>query len=366
MTARNPLLFVFREGWVGRCRQVMEGSFPAEAHGYFVLANKGMDVDAVDSSLSVSPLWRLASQLYQRLYVIPRSGMGYRIHQARSVRRYVRNDSERWLIATTDSLALPLLALKARRRLPNPVIAFSIGLCDRIERGIVSPQLVRRYRTLLGHAAAILVYERADADLLRAWVPETLIRTMPYGVDVDWWANPTGSDDRGVRILSVGRDSSRNFPTLVAAVEGLTIPTTIVSPIARRQGVSESQRVRLIEDATMLELRNLLWQAKLVVLPIKNVKQPSGQSSALQAMAAGKPVILTDTGWAQSYGLRDRVHFFHVPPEDPKALRRAIEDLLALPDQGAELGARGQAVVRDKLTSAQQASAILDAIADAR
>jgi glycosyltransferase involved in cell wall biosynthesis len=365
VTGVPRLLFVFREGWARRLQAIEEGAIPAETHGYFVLRDSGIDVDAVDSKLRVGWYWRLASQLYQRLYVIPRSGTGYRFHQARAVRAYLESDAGRWVVATTESLGLPLLALKARGRLPNPLAVFSIGLGDRVRRGVVSPRLVRRYRRLFAHAAAILVFDAGEAELLGTWAPATPIGIMPYGVDVEWWRNSTSAAAGNGHIISVGSDSNRNFKTLVTAVDGLPITTIIVSAIARRQGISSGPFIRIVEDASMLSLRELLWHAQLVVLPIRNVKQPSGQSSALQAMAAGKPVIFTDTGWARRHGLRDGLHFVHVPPDDAASLRSAIESVLALPDRGAGMGARARTVLRENLTPAHQARVILDTLAAA-
>src|SRR5207244_1576485 len=99
--------------------EVAAGAAPAEAYGFFALRDRRVDVDAVDGSLPSHPVWRLASQAFQRFYVIPRSGMGYRLHQASSIRSYLRADPRRWIIATTDSIALPLLGLKRRGRLEN-------------------------------------------------------------------------------------------------------------------------------------------------------------------------------------------------------------------------------------------------------
>ena len=46
---------------------------------------------------------------------------------------------------------------------------------------------------------------------------------------------------------------------------------------------------------TDLEVRTLYQDAFSVIIPLKNVFQPSGYSVTLQALACGKPVILTLT-----------------------------------------------------------------------
>ena len=46
---------------------------------------------------------------------------------------------------------------------------------------------------------------------------------------------------------------------------------------------------------TDIEIRNLYQESFAVIVPLKDVFQPSGYSVTLQAMACGKPVILTKT-----------------------------------------------------------------------
>ena len=44
-----------------------------------------------------------------------------------------------------------------------------------------------------------------------------------------------------------------------------------------------------------LELRDIYEKAKLTIIPLKDSLQPSGQSVALQSIACGTPVIISET-----------------------------------------------------------------------
>ena len=44
-----------------------------------------------------------------------------------------------------------------------------------------------------------------------------------------------------------------------------------------------------------IELRNIYQSAKLTIIPLKESLQPSGQSVALQSIACGTPVLITET-----------------------------------------------------------------------
>ena len=360
-TAPPALLFVFRNGWAERARRVAAGTAPAESHGYFALAEGGYDVAALDASDPVAARWRPVAEAVQRLYSIPRSGLGYRLHQARAVRARLRGDGRRLVVATTDSLGLPLLSLVRGRRLPNPVVHISIGLADRIHAGRVAPRLARRYAALLGAARAVLVFAPREAELVRAAAPAARVEVIPLGIDAAWWAPPEEVAPRTATLLAPGRDPGRRFATLVRAVDGLPVRTTVVGSLARVQGVRPAERLDVVDDVPLHELRALLWESELVALPTAAAAYGSGHSTALQAMAAGKPVVMSDTGWAAHFGRRAGEHFVDVPPEEPDALRAALELLLGSPDHGAAIGARARAAVAAGFSPRRQADAILAA-----
>ena len=57
------------------------------------------------------------------------------------------------------------------------------------------------------------------------------------------------------------------------------------------QVISGSKAPRVTDE----ELRKLYNRSKIVLVPLRQTYQPSGQSAVLQAMACGKVVILTET-----------------------------------------------------------------------
>ena len=77
------------------------------------------------------------------------------------------------------------------------------------------------------------------------------------------------------------------------------------------------------------EVRDLYRRAAVVVVPTKDVPQPSGQSVTLQAMATARPVVLSKTRglWAPAE-LRDGENLVLVPPADPRELAHSVRLLL--------------------------------------
>ena len=77
--------------------------------------------------------------------------------------------------------------------------------------------------------------------------------------------------------------------------------------------------------------------------------------AALEAMAAGKPVVATRVG-GLAESIIDRETGFLVPPQDGIALADSIERLIADPSMAREMGLKGAARVQSNFTIEQMAS----------
>jgi glycosyltransferase involved in cell wall biosynthesis len=358
----HALLFVFRSGLVERLAAVDAGSGPAEGHGFFALRRRGLEVDGVDETLRVDLLRRTFSRAYQRLYAIPRSGLGYRLHQAEAVRRHLRGDPHRIVVATADSVALPLLALRRRGSLPNPVVYLSIGLVDRLLRGDLHPGLAHRYRELAEYAKAVFAFTPVEVERLSEWVGNDRARLMPLGIDAEWWSAAAWPVSTEYDVLAFGRDDSRDFASFETALRSLSVDAAIVGTLARRQGLRPRSGLTVLDDVPVDRLRTLIHSARLVVVPARPASHGAGQTSALDAMAAGRPVVMTDTGWAAAVGLRPIEHYASVPPSDPEALGATIGRLLDAPEEATAMGSRAREHVREHLTTDAQADTLLAAL----
>ena len=123
---------------------------------------------------------------------------------------------------------------------------------------------------------------------------------------------------------ATGRRSLPAAPQIDAEVTGSSraIPRPRVLPGNVRWEPADWHR-RLLSDA---EVREAFRSAAVVVVPVKDVPQPSGQSVTLQASACGRPVVLTRTrGLWDPEALRDGENVLLVPPADPDALAAAVE-----------------------------------------
>jgi glycosyltransferase involved in cell wall biosynthesis len=155
------------------------------------------------------------------------------------------------------------------------------------------------------------------------------------------------SSDRGY--LFAGGDPLRDYDLLVEATEGLDIPVRIAS--RKYQGPSRpGLEVGPVDPETFRELEG---NATAIVVPLQTrTRRSSGQQTYLNALARGKPLIVTDAP-----GVRELVadrHALIVGPR-PGELRSAIEYVFdpSNAEAVAEMARSGQEWARERFSFAR-------------
>ncbi len=125
-----------------------------------------------------------------------------------------------------------------------------------------------------------------------------------------------------------GGTSLRDPQLLVEASRGQPWKTVIAAK-AKLSSIPANVEVAFVEHTRYLEL---LRGAAVVVVPLRSgTVRSAGQQTYLNAMALGKPVIVTDVIGVRDY-VEDGETGIIIPPDDVEALRRAIADVLAARD----------------------------------
>jgi len=269
------------------------------------------------------------------------------------------------IVSTADVIGLPIALLKWMRVIRTPVIYISQGLTDRLGDLPSHSRTFRLLRAWYGRwlrslERVIVLGEGAIDPLVTLFnLDESRVAAAPFGVDETFWSI---EDDhpREDFILSVGSDPARDYRTLLAAVGDL--PAKIVTRLPIEDPRPSVQIESYFSD---VELRHLYQCARMVVTPLLDVAQPSGQSATLQAMACGAAVILTDTR-----GLWERQHMIHnencilVQPGDVPALREALRFLWENPGQAERIGANARRSIEARYNAAAFAAMLEDHIRD--
>jgi glycosyltransferase involved in cell wall biosynthesis len=221
-------------------------------------------------------------------------------------------------------------------------------------------------------------YELAIEDL---GIAAERLALIPYQVDASFWR--PNADVSEERLISSAGLEFRDYPTLVRAVDGLDVKVLIgaASHWSKRRNTAAEEVLPDNVEVSKFDyeaLRDVYARSAIVVVPLDDIDFQAGVTTVLEAMAMGKPVIVSHTlgqtdviedrrhatrgavvrvrqrslvrELAESAGLPVEQTGLYVPPGDPGALRQAITFLLEASEARQELGAAGRRTVESLLT----------------
>ena len=248
-------------------------------------------------------------------------------------------------------------------------------------------RLLFRWLKLHTHISRIVLHSREQYQLAvsQLRIPPERLALIPYQVDTKFWRPLDVPEER--LICSVGLEF-RDYPTLFEAVADLDARTVVAAAShwsKRRNTAAGIQTPANVEiGAYHYEaLRDLYARSAIVVVPLDDIDFQAGITTILEAMAMGKPVVVTHSvgqtdiiedrrevtrgaaprtrhasllrALAAERGLAAEPTGFYVLPGDAKALQRAIVYLLGHPHERARLGRAARRTVEQFLTVEQYA-----------
>jgi glycosyltransferase involved in cell wall biosynthesis len=272
------------------------------------------------------------------------------------------------VFSTVDTVGIPLALLGRLGRVRPPVVYAAIGLPERLERlrGFAAQRLfAEAFRRL----HTIVAYGWGEVDELRAWLGDGAPRVefVPFGVDTDHFSPDTSAqpDDD---VVSIGADPRRDFNLLLDLARRLperTFRVVASADNARTLGPT-SHNVKVDVDVPFGRIRERLLRARVVALPVRENTYSGATTTLLQAMACGKPVVVTRTAAiARGYHLEDAANCRLVAPGDLPALEQAVTGVLDDPALAAGLGLQARATVERHLTWARYANEMRQLLVDA-
>jgi len=333
-----------------RLQEMAEGRAPRDFfYGFLGLLERGHDArfQQTDGAYdgAAGRLFHGGERLMSRL-----TGLSRRQHVLSEMRTDWRD--ARVMVSFTDHFSLTLGDVMLRERRHPFAIGLFHGLCDIEQRmpvlgRLLSGGYVRRALSGLDHVGFFGPADREEA-IARYGLEPGRTSVYPFGIDTDFWLPGEEETPEEPFVLSVGSDPSRDYATLVAAP--IDAPVHIVTRLpvavpADRPNVKVLAGHYFKSPLDDVGLRRLYRQASAVVVALHDVFQPTGYSVCLQAMACGRPVVLTDIRGLWSPGLyRDGVHGLLVPPRDPAAIAAAVHRILGDAALASDLGEAARAV----------------------
>ncbi len=273
------------------------------------------------------------------------------------------------VFSTVDTVGIPLVLARRAGGLRRPLVYAAIGLPERLAQ-LRSERMRDLYASSLARSASILAYSEREAGDLEAWLAERGRRVpvsfVPFGVDTDAFRPTAEPPTRDV--VSVGADPHRDLPLLLDVARSL--PETSFSVVAGRDNAPAPRdvpaNVSVEVDLPFDEMKRRLEEAGVVALPVRENTYSGATTVLLQAMALGKPVVVSRTSAiASGYELVDGENCRLVPPADAAAFARSLRDVLGDDVHARALGASACATVERSLTWGRYVDRIEAALAAA-
>lgn len=228
-------------------------------------------------------------------------------------------------LAMFESSAHPLGL--ARELLPplrrTPLAVISCWLPEVL--AAAGPERLRWYRRAYRHVDRLFYFSHNQRDLLAdlLQLDDDRLAHLTFGVDVEEFTPGVPGDPAAGPVLAPGRDRGRDWPTLFAAVERAQADCTVLCRPSELAGTHVPDGVEVMGMVDRATYRQQLASARVVVVSTHVLGYPTGQTVLLEAMAAGKACIVTDTPALREYVEPD-VTAITVPPHDPEALAEVL------------------------------------------
>jgi glycosyltransferase involved in cell wall biosynthesis len=125
------------------------------------------------------------------------------------------------------------------------------------------------------------------------------IMFQPFHIDYSFWNSKLINLEDNKNILFIGNDGNRDFSLLINIAKIMPHRNFIFITSNELMDDLKMDNVKIVKGSwgtgplNDLDLKNLYLKSRMVILPLKNSTQPSGQSVTLQSMSVGIPVLIS-------------------------------------------------------------------------
>jgi glycosyltransferase involved in cell wall biosynthesis len=243
-----------------------------------------------------------------------------------------------------------------------PEFAVEMGV---VRDGPISSAALRMKRFLYGRARRIVINSPGFRPFLTGYgVPESKIRVIPNGVDVDQFDPAArgealraawGADDRFVVLYAGALGPANGLDIALDAAEALRGSRALFvlvgdgkarAELAAAADARALDNVRLVPAQPKRAMRDVLGAADACLATLRDIPlfRTTYPNKVFDYMAAGRPVLLAIDGVIREVVERARAGIF-IPPGDAGALAAGVRRLMSSPSEAQAMGRRGRAAV---------------------
>ncbi len=221
--------------------------------------------------------------------------------------------------------------------------------------GLYARVQARRLRTaeraLCERAALVLAIQEVEADALRALAPRARVRTLPVGVELERFLEPSPSEPPTVllpasfrwkpNVEGAIRFLERGWPRVRSAAPSARLRVVGKGPPGVLRRAAEHARAEIAADVPSMEEE--LSRASVVVVPLW--VGAGARVKIVEAMAARVPVVATSAA-AEGLELEPELHYRAA--DDAEGLGDAVAALLGDAAERLRLSAQGRSLAESR------------------
>lgn len=243
----------------------------------------------------------------------------------------------RLVFAMSERAGIPFAALN--RVFPNrkPLVSMFTAWSSRQERVITGLNLFSAMDVI------VVKCQSLKRHFVKLGTPAERIRVIPFGVDHRFFSPLADVEQQAGFAMSIGEIRGRDYATLFRAVDGLAMKLLVAASgswYAREKNTdlhtTVPENVTIAGRFSRAELKKLYAQSQFIVLPLRD-NVPGGATALLEALCMERAVIVTRIPSILDYVVDGETGIL-VNPGDVAAMREAIQDLLAHPEEARRLG----------------------------
>lgn len=269
---------------------------------------------------------------------------GPTLHTLASLWRIWRADATLALFESEGHVLAALRAwLPALRR--KPLVIVACWLAQDLQT--TTPARRERLRRLYRQVTQVVVFSRNQRAILQEYLgmTESQVAVVHFGIDTNRADQLLATASDNGTWISVGRDLGRDWRTLVEAMTLTNLPCDVIA----RPGALPTMlpaNVNALPAMPEAEYWQRLSACRGLILAVHELAYPSGQTVLLQAMALGKPCVITATPALADYLPPDAV--MTAPVGNARALADAVLKLDADASLRRQLGLAGSTFARQQ------------------
>lgn len=211
------------------------------------------------------------------------------------------------VILTNDRLAFSILPMLIISKAIKPtkkknVIVITMGIIKNTSSYLIVNKLNSLFTKLLILFTNNFIFlSKSEHEKFKLYYPKisNFTHYIPYCTDTNFWKSK--NVDKDIDILFIGNDGKRDYrfvETLFNSVPNLNcyaVSQHISKNLITNKNFDMSKSSWHQNILSDLEIRDIYDRSKIVVIPLINSYQPSGQSVTLQSLSMGTPTLITET-----------------------------------------------------------------------